>query len=218
MALSFLFYRADKTLLLFCSFLLFLLSPHLYHYMYYTSLFLLFRILPLCLSNSTLLCILHTTYYTTAPCLETLAPSSPESSFPYNYIPCTPQKSPLLLVLSTPLCTLLLPLEAALLLHYAPSPSSICHAVVLLLPPFFLSSLDTPTSYVPYPHIQSIMASLSLLLASSLPSIHTALLYSSIPQTIPHHCLLLLFFFSSIISGKMPKPPTLSAQPPFSPF
>jgi len=106
--------------------------------------------------------------------------------------------SPLLLSLSTLPYTLLLLLEAALLLHYAPSPSSICHAVVLLLPPFFLSSLDTPTSYVPYPHIQSIMASLSLLLASSLPSIHTALLYSSIPQIysppLSSSSVLLLFY------------------------
>ena len=130
MALSFLFYRVDRTLLSSHSFLLFLLSLHLYHHIYHTSLFLLFCILPLCLSNSTLLCILHTTYYTTAPCSRTLAPGSSESLFSYNRISCTPQKSPLLLMSSTPLCTLLLLLKVVLLLHYAPLPSSILRVIM----------------------------------------------------------------------------------------
>ena len=141
--------------------------------MCHTSFFLLFCILPLCLFNSTLLCILYTIYYTTTPCSGTLAFGFSESLYPYNHIPYTLQKSPLLLVSSTLPCILLLPLEVALLLYYAPSPSSIFCVVA---PPLLFSSLfllDTPISCVPPFHIRNTSLSVPLPPVSLLPSLYT---------------------------------------------
>ena len=148
----------------------------------YTSPSLLFLPQLFYFSSSMLLYNSCTTYCTIVSFVRTPAPYSPLFLFLYNCTPGTLQRSPSSLSSSTLPCTLLLLLEAALLLHYALSPFSIRHAVVLFLLPFFFSFLDISTFYVSFLCIWSIVASLPLLLASSLPSIHTTLLYSSILQ------------------------------------
>ena len=134
MASSFLSCRVGRTLLLSRFFPPLLLLLHLCLHMHHTSLFLLYHLLPLLLSNSKPLCSFHTTCYTTAPCSGTLAPDSLPSLFPCNHILCTPRTSRPLWVLSTPLYTLLLPLGAVPLLHYAPLLSPrLCMGVLLPL-------------------------------------------------------------------------------------
>ena len=144
---SFLLYKVDRKSSLFHS------TPfskllHLFLHMYYALLSLLFCFLLPLLSNSIPPCNFHTTYYITAPYSRSLVFYSLAYSSPYNHILYTLRMSPLLWILSTLLYTLLLLLGAAPLLYYAPLPSSTLFIVVPLL-----SSLDTPTSCVPLPHI-----------------------------------------------------------------
>ena len=182
MGFSFLSYRVDRKPFLSCS------SPpsislHPCLHTYCISVFQLFYFLLLHLSNSMLPCNFCTTYCSTAPYSENLAPCFPKSSSFCNHILCTPQRSLFLWVLSTLLYTLLLPLGAAPSLHCAPSPSPTLLVMVLLPISFSLSSLDTPTSCVLSSHIQSISLLLLLSLVSLPLLLHTALLNSLTPQT-----------------------------------
>ena len=178
MVFSFLFCKANRKLSLSHSSLPSTLPCPFLH-MHYTLLSLLFHMPPLCFSNPMLSYILHTTYCAAVPCSETLAPGFPEFSSSYNHILCTPQISLLLLISFTSPYTLLLPLKAALLPHYAPSPSFI----PLMVVPFPLFSfVGTPTSCALFSYTWNNIAFLLLLPTFSLLLLHTALLYLPVLQ------------------------------------
>ena len=142
---------------------------------YYILLSPLFFLPLLYSSNPMLLYNFRTTCCTIAPSPGILVLDSLLSSSLYTHILYTPQTLPLPWVLSTPLYILLLPLGAALLLHYVSSLSPTPRVGV----PFpllfsFLSSMDTPTSCALLLHIQNTSLRSLLLLASSPLLHHTA--------------------------------------------
>ena len=120
-----------------------------------------------------------TTCHTTVPCSGSPVLCFPKFLCLCIHIPNTPQVLQLFWVLSTLPYILLLPLEAAPSLHNALSLSFTICIVVLLPLSFSLSFLDTPTSCVPFPHIQNISLPLLLSLVFSPPLLHTASLDSS---------------------------------------
>ena len=155
MAPSFLSYRVDRKSPS-SYFFLPSISQHLFLYMYCTPSSPLFYFLLCYFSSPTLLYSFHTICYSTVPSPRDPIPYFFVSLFLCSYIPYILQRLPLLWVSSTPPCTLLLPLGTTPSFHYAPSPSPTSFVMVLLPLSFSLSSLDTSTSCVPSPHIQSI--------------------------------------------------------------
>ena len=158
-------------------------------------------------------CNFHTICCTTALCSGNPVPCSPEFLFPCSHILCTLQG------LLPPISSSTLPYPLLLLVEAAPLPHNVALSSPILfteiLPLFFSSLLDTPTSCVPLFHARNTLLSAPLLPASLLPLLHTALLNFPIPQIyfLPPSSLSVLFYLS-----KVPKPSTLSTQLPFSSF